>query len=71
MEVLNRAIAIEEENNKNKPVKSMLLGRMYFCRATINQSDLDFTSAKKNYVLAKDVFLLHKEMQEAVTEIDT
>ena len=38
MTILERAISIEEENNKDKPTKSLLLGRMHFCRATIMQS---------------------------------
>lgn len=53
MDALNQAIAIEEENNKSKSIKSLLLGRMHFCKATILQADKDFTGAKKEYESAK------------------
>ena len=56
MEVLERAIAIEEENNKTRPTKSLLLGRMHFCRATIMQSLKNFKEARKSYEKAKEVF---------------
>jgi hypothetical protein len=56
MAILEAAIRIEEENNKNKSTKSLLLGRMHFCRATIMQSAKCFKEAKASYEKAKEVF---------------
>jgi hypothetical protein len=49
LKVLDQAIGIEEENNKSRTTKSLLLGRMYYCRATIMQSMKNYTESKKDY----------------------